>query len=139
MHQRMTEWFRRSSFPTAARAPLGWGAEYWDTDARQYEGWEALRDRHVALGRKWTRRQLALDLSGDLLGDVLAAAGGVEHSMVRFRSVVAELQQYCDLHVGPPKPLVPTGIGHPAATEAWYELANLLSWARALDERLDRR
>lgn len=138
MLERTVDWFRRSRFPDGAHAPLGWGAEYWDADATHYEGWEELRDRYAALGRKRTKRELAFDLSGNLVDDVLAAAGGIEHAIVALRSTIAELQEYCEVHTVAATPGIPHGVGHAAATDAWYEFANVLSWARALEERLDR-
>jgi hypothetical protein len=139
MLPRTVEWFRRKDFPASAKAPLGWGVEYWDSDPTHYEGWETVRDRVVAVRhRRPGKGELARELSDQLLDDVLAAAGGVEHAIVSLRSVVAELQQFCDEHLGPP-PVDVTGVGHPAATEAWYELANVLFWARTLEERLDRK
>src|SRR5262249_3535257 len=52
MAQRLSEWFRRSSFPSASKVRLGAGAELWDSDPTHYEGWSELRDRLVALGRR---------------------------------------------------------------------------------------
>ena len=50
MLERFSTWSRRVQLPRVARAPLGFGTEYWDLDAKHYEGWEELRDRRTAHG-----------------------------------------------------------------------------------------
>jgi hypothetical protein len=76
MLPRTAEWFQRKAFPPAAKAALGWGAEYWDSDPIQYEDWEAVRDRLVAVSRERNRKlptkaDLAAELWDHLLDDVL--------------------------------------------------------------------
>jgi hypothetical protein len=75
MLPRTVEWFPRKAFPPAAKAALGWGAEYWDSDPIHYEDWEAVCDRLVAVSRERNRKlptkaDLA-ELSDHLLDDVL--------------------------------------------------------------------
>jgi hypothetical protein len=84
MLERLTGWYKRIVFPPAASAKLGFGAEYWDPDPTHYEGWKQLRDRLTALGRTPTKRDLAYDLVSHLLDDVIVAAGGVEHAIMRL-------------------------------------------------------
>src|SRR5207244_2882321 len=75
-----------------------------------------------------------------LLDDVLAAAGGVEHSMLALRDALQRSQALADQFKPKLAPeSVPTGIADISTIDAWYEFANLLSWARVLEERLDRR
>jgi hypothetical protein len=135
---RLDDWFSRVHFPSRAEASLGWGYEYWHLDPTRYEGHAELKIKGSALGRRWTKRQLAYRFVDHLLDDVMAAAGGVEHSIVAIRSAVAEAQEWSDEHAAPVQPGVPHGIGHPSVIRAWYEFANVLSWARAVEERLDR-
>jgi hypothetical protein len=129
-------WLRRQHPGTTA--PLGWGSEYWDRDPSNYEGSEQLRDRYVGLGYKPPRRGQLADLftSGPpgLLTDVIVAAGGVEHSLNSLRAALAKAQEVADEHAKPGM-----GLGDETITDAWYEFANLLSWARSLEERLDQR
>jgi hypothetical protein len=138
MGQRSTEWHRRQYFPSTANARLGWGAEYWDLDPTHYEGWSELRDRHAALGRRRANNDLAVELSDHLLDDVLVAAGGVEHAIESLRSAVAELKGSVAEHGLQATTETALGLGHEAATEAWYAYADVISWARMLEERLDR-
>lgn len=139
MAQHLSEWFRRSSFSSASKIRLGAPAELWDSDPTHYEGWSELRDRLVALGRKPTRRMLAYYLSDHLLDDVLVAAGGVENAIGQLRSAIAELERWVAEQGIRATPGIPYGLGHDASTAAWYAFADVISWARALEERLDRR
>src|SRR6266540_7417692 len=134
------DWYSRVYFPSGAKAPLGWGYEYWILDPTIYEGHDELKAMAATRGRRWTKRQLAYELAENLLTDVLAAAGGVEHSIAALRDAIATAQEWSDQNVPrtPPTRMF-HGIGHPSIIDAWYEFANLLSWARAVEERLDRR
>jgi hypothetical protein len=142
---RASDWYSRIYFPANATMRLGGGYETWILDPERYEGSEALRatlrtpTTPGTLKRSSTKRDLAYELVDNLLGEVLAAAGGVEQSIMSLRSSIAEAQAYADQHVKKPIPGVPHGIGHPSIPKAWYDFANLLSWARVLEERLDRR
>ncbi len=142
---RTNEWNRRIHFPAAAKVPLGWGYEYWILDPTIYEGHLELKTRAAEVHRRqkrrtWTKRQLAAELSDHLLDDVLAAAGGVEHSILALRDEIERAQAWAD-QIEPkltPESL-PTSIADISVIDAWYEFANLLSWTRVLEERLDRR
>jgi hypothetical protein len=134
------DWYRRVYFPLGATAPLGWGYEYWILDPAVYEGHDELKAKAAAHGRRWTKRQLAYELAENLLTGVLAAAAGVEYSIGALRDATARAQAWSDQNVSGPTPKSAfQGIGHPSVIDAWYEFANLLSWARAVEERLDRR
>ena len=114
-------------------------------DPTIYEGHLELKARAAEVRRRqkrrtWTKRQLAAELSDHLLDDVLAAAGGVEHSILALRDAVERTQAWADQIEPKPSPeSVPTGINDISVIDAWYEFANLLSWTRVLEERLDRR
>ena len=86
---RTNEWNRRVHFPIAANASLGWGYEYWVLDPAIYEGHAELKARAAEVHRRqkrrtWTKRQLAAELSDHLLDEVLATAGGAEHSILEI-------------------------------------------------------
>jgi hypothetical protein len=139
MPTRFSEWYQRSHFTAASRAGLGRGAELWNPDPTHYEGWSELQNRLVALGRKPTRRMLVFYLQDHLLDDVLVAAGGVEKAVGRFRSAVADLERWVAEQGIQATPGVPGGVSHPAAIDAWYAFADVISWARALADRVQRR
>jgi hypothetical protein len=137
---RTDEWYRRTYFPSGSAAPLGAGYETWILDPTRYQGHDELRARAAAVGRHWTKRDLAYELAENLLSDVLGAAGGVEHSIFALREAIGRAQAWSDQITPRPTPMsVPHGISDASVVDAWYEFANLLSWARVLEERLDRR
>lgn len=137
---RHDDWFRQIAFPAAAKTPLGSAYETWLLDPARYEGSDDVHARGLALGRRWGKRDLAYRLAAHLLTDVVAAAGGTEQAIATLRSAIAETQAWCDEHgLAARQPGVPHGVGHPGITAAWYEFANLLTWARAVEERMDRR
>lgn len=139
MLKRLAEWHNRVAFPKVAKASLGFGSEYWDPDPSHYEGCEQMRARYAALGRTLSDPELACDLAGHLLDDVLVAAGGVELAMERIDAAVAELEAYAKEHGLRAEQSVPCGLSHPAAVQLWYAFTDLVSWSRTLIERLDRR
>ena len=140
MADQLNEWWKLVKFPTCAKAPLGFGSEYWNPNPTVYEGWEQLRDRHLALGRTLKKRELANELARNLLDDVLVSAGGVESAILRIRKSTSELQEYdktfsISAHLAG----VPHSLVHSASTDLWYAFADVLSWSRTLVERLERR
>lgn len=92
MTSRSDEWWRRKIFSNFG-VQLGWGAEYWDPKPENYAGADALRARLRALGRRTTKRDLALRLANFLLDDFIAAACGVERALRVLRDAAAELKQ----------------------------------------------
>jgi hypothetical protein len=136
---RANDWFTRIHFSKVSKVSLGAGYETWILDPERYEGSDALRVTLKGLNRPYTKRDLAYELVDRLLDEVLAAAVGVEQSIVALRSAVAEAQDWADQLSNRPTPGVPHNIGHLSIVKAWYDFANLLSWARVLEERLDRR
>jgi hypothetical protein len=138
-HDRSNEWWRRQAFSRYG-VPLGWGAEYWDLKAENYEGASAMGNRLRALGRRPTKRDVALRLANFLLSDVLVAAGGVEGAVGRLRQTATELRRVADRWgVRGTVDLPHHGLSDFASIDAAYSFADFLSWVRALDERLDRR
>lgn len=138
MLERLNEWSRRVGTSSAALAPLGFGMEYWKTDAKLYEGYEQLATRTRALGRGVRKLNVVYELVTHLLNDVLVAAGGVESAVLRLRGAVAELQAYASKHQPCATPGVPHGLGHPAVAVAWYAFSDLLTWSRTVVERMER-
>src|SRR6266498_3885343 len=136
---RTNAWYQRVYFPESSAAALGSGYEYWILEPTRYEGHAELKAISEGLGRRWTKRRLAAELTENLLTDVIAAAGGVEHSLDALRGTMAAAQYWCDEHLPDFDPDVPHGIANEDVVNAWYAFSNMLSWARALDERLDRR
>lgn len=135
---RINDWYLRVNSPAAAKASLGFGYEYWLLDPERYEGHAELAVMAAARGYHWRRRQLAYELVEDLLTDVIAAAGGVERSVAALREATADAQAWSNQHSPSSAPGARRGIGHPSVTRAWYEFANTLTWARAVEERADR-
>ena len=83
---------------------------------------------------------MALRLANSLLSDVLVAAGGIERTIFRLRQTAEELKDFADQHgVRGTAELPQKGLADFASIDAAYAFADLLSWVRNLDERLDRR
>lgn len=133
------QWSRRVNFPKGAAAPLGFGGEYWKTDPRLYEGFEQLNARLRGLGRKARKTDVAYQLTSNLLGDMLVAAGGVENSVVRLRAAIGELKAYVLAHELKAANGIQYGLSHPAAITSWYAFSDLLTWSRTVVERMEHR
>jgi len=138
MLKRLNEWHNRVHFPRVAKAPLGFGSEYWDIEPKHYEGWEELRDRMETLGRTFTERDLAYYLAGHLLDDVIIAAGGVERAITKLREAHSVLKGYVQDQNIIVKDGIPLGLAHEGTVEAWYAFSDVLSWSRTVVERLER-
>ena len=138
MKSRFAQWWHRAYFPSNAAARLGFGAESWYSDPTHYEGWEQLRDRYEALGRRCTKSQLAYQLSSHLLDDVIVAAGGVERSITNFRSAVTAAQGVVSSAGLKAEDTDTLGFSDVTTTEAWFAFADVLFWSRTVVERLDR-
>jgi len=138
MLERTNAWQSRTHSPPTANAPLGWGAEYWIFDPTRYDGFAKLAETRSINGRRWTRHELAIELTHDLLDDVLAAAGGIEHSYNQLRHALADGQTAVDRHVR-----ITPGVRHHfhsyEIVDASYAFSNMLTWTRALEDRVERR
>lgn len=134
----MSEWSRRVRNPAASLAPLGFPAEYWNSDPKQYEGYDQLDSRLRALGRRPRRSDLAYQLTNHLLDDVLVAAGGVEDSIMRLRVAIAELHSWIEENDLKADVGIPHGLSHATAVTAWYAFSSLLTWGRTVIERMER-
>lgn len=135
---RFSDWFNQIHFSAGALAGLGFAAECWYAKPELYEGWQQLRDRLVALGRRPTRHQLAYDLASHLLEDVIVAAGGAERAVTRLRASLKDLRAYAAEHGIRAVNGIPHSLSADASIDAWYAFADLLSWSRMVVERIDR-
>ncbi len=132
------------NFPPGQRARLGSAAELWDPVPGNYEGHDEVRVvmntmvRQLSGGpdRMATDGEVAGELYAALLEDLVVAAGGVEHAVERFLGEVRRLQEYATGHGFRSTTETVQGIG--SAEGAWYALADVMSWARIVDERLER-
>lgn len=139
MRPRFIDWFQRVNFPSTSLPGLGFAGEYWHARPELYEGWQQLRDRLAALGRKKTKRELAYGLTSHLLEDVIVAAGGAERAITRLRASHTELLRVVAKHDYQAEKGVSFGFSDTASIDAWYAFADLLSWSRIVVERVDRR
>ena len=135
------------NFPAGQRAPLGTAAELWDPVVRSYEGNDETRvvvnmmvgqldELNGGHGRVATDGEVVGELYATLLGDLVVAAGGVEHAVQRFLDEVDRLQQDATRRGFRSTAVTVQGVG--SAEGAWYALADVVSWARIVQERLDR-
>jgi hypothetical protein len=129
---RYFEWTRRLV------PPLGFYAEHWRSPADDPD--------LPALAAKYGEsavQEVSL-LRVRLLEEVVTAAGGLLHTLMKLEALLAEMQDYVEQHVAgwpvdEPRPEFGYGISHPLLVEASFEFANFLGWLRSIDERLDRR
>jgi hypothetical protein len=90
-----------------------------------------------------TESALEYYITRSLLQDVVDAAGAVEYSLQKLIAAADEAQTWVDTYL-PARPAgepAPTNGAWASTTEvrlAYLELANLLTWIRAVDERMDR-
>ena len=146
-HERLNGWMHRLEFSRHGSVRLGYGSEHWDPTADNYEGAVALRDRKRRAAKtralrlqrphgRVTKWEVASDLSGFLLSDVVLAAGGVELAVERLRLAKSRLEAIAAEH-GYFGPNVSLADG--ASVEATYAFAELLVWVRSIEERLKRK
>jgi hypothetical protein len=82
---------------------------------------------------------ICFEATRSLLDDVVDAAGGVERALDRLHESIDQVRVFHASAVEQHGQLTEgTGLGGPAAEDAWYAIEELLVWARALDERLRR-
>jgi hypothetical protein len=116
-----------------------WGENWADlSTAPQYAAWDQLaRDRGAPGDVQYYMRR-------SLLSELIYAAGGVEREFSHLRSALADVQRSADeTHSQMPvKPEDWPTHGHhistPSMREASYSFANLLTWARSVQERVER-
>lgn len=135
---RRAKWFLQY-----ARGPLGFGSELW-RPLHDHPRYVFVADGLRAAGREPDDDTIQYYLTRNLLLNVIHAAGGVEYTVEKIEAALDEVQRWAEEQVprrasDEPRPLHGDHVGHPSLLDAQYETANLLGWAKALQERLDRR
>ena len=141
MLERTRAWRNRLHFPENAKAGLNFPAEVWMWDIASYESAAGIR-RVLQRGTTTPDEEEVLyRVVRSLISDVIDAAGGVEHAYSSWCSLLAqataEFSEWQQAFVGDHAET--TTFAHPFLDQALYELHHLTSWARTLDERLERR
>jgi hypothetical protein len=116
-----------------------WGENWADLSATpQYAAWARLaQDRGATADVQYYMKR-------SLLSELIYAAGGVERELSRLGVALADVQRFADeaLARHPVKPEEwPTHgrhISNPSMRDASYSFANLLTWARSVQERVER-
>jgi len=117
-----------------------WGEHWADlSNTTLFADWCPLAEGRLGPGGVWffmTRR---------LLPDVIDAAGGVEREYGLLQVAMAEVQRYGEeaatrLPYADPAAKWPMGknVSPKLMRDVWYGFANMLTWARATEERTDR-
>jgi hypothetical protein len=135
---RRQDWWMRLEFPSTLAAPLGWGTEYWRRPT-EFPEYVALVEASQRLGYPINP---ILELTDNLLRDVVSAAAAIEFTVERIEAATATAQSQID-SMGTASPELEPEYGVHAAVEAispaYLDFNNLLSWIRALEERIRRR
>ena len=133
------QWRRRISVSPKSTVPLDLPAELWRSDPG-FESWDGIVAAYKRAGRDASDERIHFDATQTLLLDVVDAAGGVEHAVMRLRGAVSSADVAKDRWLeGHPQPLPGDfGWSGPDTEEAWYALEDALVWARTLDDRLKR-
>lgn len=133
---RYDRWMKR-----LVRGQLDFWAENWRnlSGSLQYADWqEFARSRGLGVADQY-------HMTRGLLTEVLYAAGGLEREVAKLGAALAEVQRAADVVPNCPtagSPQAQPGKSHittPAMREASYAFVNVLSWSRAVRERVDRR
>jgi hypothetical protein len=116
-----------------AKGNLGFGAELWlpANQLPDYKAWRALAERQ---GEDPDQALIGYRMTWMLLHEVTWAAGGVEVELARIRAGMAEAQSWSDEHEGWRAHF----IGAPSLSATYYAFVNLLTWTRAVVERVSR-
>jgi hypothetical protein len=120
---------------------LGWGAELWNpvSDHPAYEG--KVKEL-VAVGRAPDEADVRLLLTQGLLLEVIHAAGAIEYTVEKIEALADAAQSSYDAQFprAPEEEYPELGITAALheADDAYIEYANLLTWLRALDDRISR-
>jgi hypothetical protein len=142
----MWQWQWRIMFGAGRLASLDSGTELWNWDIDAYESAAGIRAAYTRSGKPFDDNLVLYDATQSLLRDVVHAAGGVESAYQRLtRSVAAAQASHDEWATGPganltkgPEPELGTGWSDRHIEDAWYAVAEMIVWARTLDERLRR-
>lgn len=140
MTERAWQWIKRIRFGAGRKAPLDWGQELWKWDVSLYESAPAIAAAYTQAGRTPDDELVLYDATSSLLLDVVDAAGGIEHSYAYLnRSMELALDTLTQWSAQLGGLTDGAGMSDPSLEDAWYNLENMLNWARILDDRLKRR
>jgi hypothetical protein len=127
-------------------ASLDFGAELWKWDIGAYESVEGIRVALRRSGRPFDDDTILYEATQSLLLDVVHAGGGVESAFERLTQSVGSAQASHDEWIAgagahlrdSPEPELGTGWSDRHIEDTWYAVAEMIVWARTLDERLKR-
>jgi len=134
----MWDWTRRISFPADRSVSLDWGAELWKWDTTLYDSVPAITEVLRRNGRDFDDDSVLADVTSTLIFDVVDAAGGVEGAFVRLEASLAEAQAILGRLSSTNRETDGAHLGGASVEDAWYALEEMLTWARTLDDRLQR-
>jgi hypothetical protein len=120
---------------------LGWGAELWNP-VTEHPAYDLKAKELVAAGWVPEEPNVRLFLTQGLLGEVIHASGAIEYTVAKIEALADAAQASYDAQF----PRTPNAeypqLGISAALheadDAYIEYANLLTWMRALAERVSR-
>ena len=118
-------------------------AELW-ASARTHPDFPAWQQLHGSRGVKADAGTIKYYMTRGLIREVMYAASGVERELHRLEAALVEAQAWVDERVSPLggdelKPTEPMLWGTPSMADASYAFINLLTWARTVRERVDRK
>jgi hypothetical protein len=131
-------WWHRVIFPDTVNASLSWGTERW-RPAQEFPEYDALMEAR-------TRLSFPIDppyeLTQHLLEEVVAAAAAIEYSVEKLEEATTSAQSVIDSWDpawASPEPEHGSYVGIDSLWSAYAEFNNLLTWIRALEERIARK
>jgi hypothetical protein len=129
-------WQYRMNFPSDGWLPLGIAGELWSEQLNHPAcAWLDARESPV-------EPEAEFQLTRTLLQDVLHAAGGVEHEVVRVLDAIDATQRWFDEAVASDpgwRPEMAARMYVPLESSLAWDYANLLTWLRTVEERIERR
>jgi hypothetical protein len=125
-------------FPDSVAASLSWGAERW-RPAHEFPEYQAVLDGASRLG---IPVDATYELTQHLLEEVIAAAAAIEYTVEKLLAAVASADsEVASMQIQWPEGEPEYG-SHVSANSLWSayaEFNDLLTWIRALEERMERR
>jgi hypothetical protein len=132
-------WQRRIHFPETSLAPLDFASELWQQDRAMFESAESLKHTYKRIGRDHDAFDICYQATRTLVGDVLDAVGGMEGALLRLDEAIVRARAFYKVGIETHGELMEGGgVSDVSTSDAWYALEEMLMWARALDERLQR-
>jgi hypothetical protein len=120
---------------------LGWGAELWNP-VTEHPAYDLKAEELVVAGWVPEEPNVRLFLTEGLLGEVIHAAGAIEYTVEKIEALADAAQASYDAQFPRASDAEYPQLGIIAALheadDAYIEYANLLTWMRALAERVSR-